>query len=51
MSILDPKFKYVPALHTNIAETFRKARKELEKKKKRDEAIALEKVQKVRAMK
>jgi hypothetical protein len=32
-NILDPKWKYVPASQTNIAATFKRIRKEMEKQK------------------
>lgn len=33
-SILDPKFKYVPSNKTNVRETFKRVRKEMEEKKR-----------------
>ncbi len=38
MSLLDPKWKYVPAAETNIRETFKRARKEIEAEAQRRKA-------------
>ena len=39
MSILDPKFKYVPAAKANIRATFRRIRREQDEAAKQREAI------------
>jgi hypothetical protein len=41
---------YVPAIHTNIAKTFARIRKQQAEEKKRAEAEELERISKVRPM-
>jgi len=38
-SILDPKFKYVPAAATDIRKTFARVRKEIAEQKKAEEQV------------
>lgn len=47
-SLLDPKFKYVPAAKQNLAKTFARIRKENAEAEKKAAAAALERIQKVR---
>jgi hypothetical protein len=42
-NILDPKWKYVPASQTNIAATFKRIRKEMEKQKEASNVTTLRK--------
>jgi hypothetical protein len=39
-SILDPKFRYVPAAATDIRKTFARVRREMADQKKTDERLA-----------
>lgn len=49
-SIMDPSFKYVPAVATNIAKTFARVRKEMAEQKEREEASKREAEDKVRPL-
>jgi hypothetical protein len=49
-NILDPKFKYVPAARTSVAETFKRVRKQMAEDAKRLEAEKLERISKVRVI-
>jgi hypothetical protein len=46
-SILDPTFKYVPASHTNIAETFKRIRREQKAQAEADAQAKAEQATKV----
>ncbi len=48
MSILDPKFRYTPAVETDIKKTFARVRKQLAEQQKRDAAAKIEAERKVR---
>ena len=49
-NILDPKFKYVPAAQTDIAQTFKRIRREQAEAKKLQEAQDAERILKVRTI-
>jgi hypothetical protein len=50
MSILDPRFKYVPAASTDIRKTFAKARRAIAEQQKREAANQAEQAAKVRRL-
>lgn len=50
MSILDPRFKYVPAASTDIRKTFAKVRRAQAEQRQRDEATRREQEIKVRRL-
>lgn len=50
MSILDPKFKYVPAASTDIRKTFARLRREKVEREKREQSVRHEQILKVRRL-
>ncbi len=48
--LLDPTFRYVPAVNTSVAKTFARVRRALADSKKQQEAEAAERILKVRQL-